>query len=148
MGPTLCSTSMVQNYVVHYQPALCTTGLHCASWCTRETYFFICLLVLLSLNHLTFVVDQHGSLDHCITLSTLLNIMSTWLCFSGQSFLIEKITCLLNFALSVIRSVLSSTTPGKHKFLHLLGPRKLLTIPMKHGNDGCALVVDLFSSYF
>ena len=25
--PTLCTTSMVQNYVVHHQPALCTTNL-------------------------------------------------------------------------------------------------------------------------
>ena len=27
---TLCTTSMVQNYIVHRQPALCTGDLHCA----------------------------------------------------------------------------------------------------------------------
>ena len=35
---TLCSSSWVQDYVVHHRPALCTTELHCAPWCTRGTY--------------------------------------------------------------------------------------------------------------
>ena len=29
---------MVQDYVVHHWPVLCTTDLRCAPWCTRETY--------------------------------------------------------------------------------------------------------------
>ena len=28
--PTLCTTLWVQDYIVHHQPALCTTDLHCA----------------------------------------------------------------------------------------------------------------------
>ncbi len=32
---TLCTTSTVQDYVVHHWPALCTTYLCCAPWCTR-----------------------------------------------------------------------------------------------------------------
>ncbi len=34
----LCTTSMVQDYVVHHRLALGTTNLHCAPWCTRGTY--------------------------------------------------------------------------------------------------------------
>ncbi len=41
VGPTLCTTSLVQSYVVHHWPALCTTELCCASWRTREGYFFV-----------------------------------------------------------------------------------------------------------
>ncbi len=32
----LCTTSMVQDYIVHHRSALCTTDLHCTPWCTRE----------------------------------------------------------------------------------------------------------------
>ena len=37
---TLCTISTVQSYSVHYWPALCTTTLCCAPWCTREGYYF------------------------------------------------------------------------------------------------------------
>ena len=37
VGHMLWTTSMVQSYVVHRRPVLCTTDLHCAPWCTRET---------------------------------------------------------------------------------------------------------------
>ncbi len=36
--PTLCTTLWVQDYVLHHWPALCTTRLRCAPWCTRGTY--------------------------------------------------------------------------------------------------------------
>ena len=36
--PTLCTTSWVQDYVVQYWPALCTTRWCCAPWCTKGTY--------------------------------------------------------------------------------------------------------------
>ena len=29
---------MVQDYIVHYRPVLCTTDLHCEPWCTMGTY--------------------------------------------------------------------------------------------------------------
>ena len=35
---TLCTTSWVQEYVVHHRPALCTPKLCCAPWCSRGTY--------------------------------------------------------------------------------------------------------------
>ncbi len=34
----LCTTSMVQDCIVHYRPVLCTTDLRCAPWYTRGTY--------------------------------------------------------------------------------------------------------------
>ena len=37
----LCTTSMVQDYVVRHRPALGTTNLHCSPWCTRGT--FVCV---------------------------------------------------------------------------------------------------------
>ncbi len=37
---TLCTTSWVQEYVVHHRPALCTPKLCCAPWCTRGTYCY------------------------------------------------------------------------------------------------------------
>ena len=32
VGPTLCTTATVQSYIMHHQPALCTTDLHCAPY--------------------------------------------------------------------------------------------------------------------
>ena len=34
----LCTTSWVQDYIVHHRPALWTTDLRCAPWCTRWSY--------------------------------------------------------------------------------------------------------------
>ena len=39
--PTLCTISWVQGYIVHHRLVLCTTGLRCASWCTRGIYVII-----------------------------------------------------------------------------------------------------------
>ncbi len=38
MRPTLCTTSTVQDYVLHHRPALCTTNMCCAPWCIRGTF--------------------------------------------------------------------------------------------------------------
>ena len=40
VGYTLSTTSAVQDYAVHHQPALCTTDLSCVPWCTRGAYVF------------------------------------------------------------------------------------------------------------
>ena len=64
----LCTTSMVQEYVVYHRPVLCTTNLHgvhifeLIRWCTGQ----ICMLVICSDYQLDSVVSLAGFVNlHC-----------------------------------------------------------------------------------
>ncbi len=54
----LFTTSVVQDYIVHHRPALCTTVLCCARWCTEGTY--VC-------DHLLFITfgQKNYTLGRC-----------------------------------------------------------------------------------
>ena len=96
VGPTLCTTSTVQSYIVYHRSALCIINLCCAPWCTRGPR---CVWALLRPNRLTYDLD----FCMCVYVSIHRNkgTFGQKDCMNAQVFSLYLMTCVDKFLVYV-----------------------------------------------